>query len=320
MFLDIIILIVASVLVYFAGEKFAGASSRIGDHFGLSKAVKGATLDAISSSFPELMVAVFSVIAFKKFEVGIGTVAGSALFNLLIIPALCVFVAPVKFKVAKEVIHRDGMFYNISVFVLLALLMYVSVWSLWVPFVLLAVYGWYLYYIIKHTNNHKKKNNSIAKRTNFSKQLLIALISMVVIALCSFFMTESAIDIAEVIGIAPMIVGFTIVAIATSLPDAIISIINAKNGDVDDAASNVFGSNIFDILIGLSIPVLLAIMMSGPVKIAFTQIEIIIGLLGATILVLFFFAENQTISKKQAWFMIFMFFVFQAYVILLSIA
>lgn len=320
MIIDILIVVLASAFIYFAGDKFAGASSKIGDHFGLSKSVKGATLDAISSSFPELMVAVFSVIAFKKFEMGIGTVAGSALFNLLIIPALCVFVAPVKFKVAKEVIHRDGMFYNISVFALLALLMYVSIWSIWVPFVLLAIYGWYLYYIVKHTNNHKKDNKDAVTKTNFRKQSFVALISMIVITVCSFFMTESAIEIAEAIGITPMIVGFTIVAIATSLPDAIISIVNAKKGDVDDATSNVFGSNIFDILIGLSVPVLLAIMMSGPVEIAFTQIEIIIGLLGATILVLFFFAENQTISKKQAWFMIFMFFMFQAYVVFLSIA
>jgi len=131
-------------------------------------------------------------------------------------------------------------------------------------------------------------------------------------------MTEHAIGLADALRIPAIIVAFTIIAAATSFPDTIISVVNAKKGNIDDATANVFGSNIFDILVGLSIPLLVALFYNGQVNIAFKNLQVIVGLLGATILVLYFLAKSNTLNKKQAWIMLFMYFVFLAYVIFLS--
>jgi cation:H+ antiporter len=323
MILDIVIIAVTSYAIYLIGEKFATASSRLGDYFHLSKSVKGATFDAISSSFPELMIAVFSVVAFKQFEVGVGTIVGSAFFNLLIIPGICVLVAPVIFKVSREIMHRDAIFYNISVLALLSAVIYSSNWSWSVPIIFLLIYFWYLRTIARHTKDHRKINEKAeeTKEISLTKEISVALISMGVIALASYFMTDSAISIAEVLNISPVIIAFSVIAAATSIPDAVISIINAKKGNVDDAIANVFGSNTFNILVILSVPVLLLNIFNGEaaVEVVFDQIEILLGLLGATILVIYYLAEDDTISRKEAWMMIALYFVFLFYLAYLSI-
>ena len=133
------IIVVSSIVIYLAGIRFAESSSKIGDYFNLPRDVKGATFDAVSSSAPELLVALYSVIFFKQFEVGVGTIAGSALFNLLVIPGLCVLVAPVAFTVSRKVISRDALFYMVAVFSLVVLLMYFESWGFWTAIFLLSV-------------------------------------------------------------------------------------------------------------------------------------------------------------------------------------
>ena len=319
-FTSLLIIVFTSIVIFIVGKYFATASSHIGDYFHLSKSVKGATLDAIASSFTELMVAVFAVIAFGQFDVGIGTIAGSAFFNLLIIPGIAVLVAPVAFKVSKEVISRDAIFYNISVFALLAVLLTTQSWGLIVAGIFFILYIWYLRVVIRQTKEHRESTVSTRNESiSIKKEIGIALASMVVIGFASFYLTESAIELAHILNIPAVVIAFTVIAAATSLPDAVISIVNARKGNIDDAASNVFGSNIFDILIGLGIPLVLAFFITGgPVDIIFTNIEIIVGLLGASIIVIYFMIEKHMITKRQAIIMILSYFVFLGYVIYLS--
>jgi len=313
------IILVSSIVIYFAGEKFATTSSNLGDYFRLPRDVKGATFDAVSSSLPELLVALYSVIFFKQFDVGIGTIAGSALFNLLVIPGLCVFVAPVAFKVSKKVISRDALFYLISVFALVTLLYYFQTWGLIIAILLLGLYGIYLRDIIIHTKTHKKELKE-TKPTNIrlAKELPMFLMLLFVIGIFTFFLTDAAIDLSHVLGISPIIVAFTIIAAATSVPDTIISVTNARKGDIDDATANVFGSNIFDILVGLGLPLLIYTLYKGSVIIDFSNMEIIFGLLGSTIILLYFFAEDHSLNKRQARALLLMYLLFVSYIIYLA--
>lgn len=318
---NIIIILVTSALIWVTGQWFIQASSRIGDYFRLPRSVKGATLDAISSSFPELMIALFAVIAFQHFEVGVGTIAGSALFNLLIITGISVLVAPKAFKVSRNVVMRDGVFYIISVATLLIALFATKTWTLLIPLSFILIYLLYFKEIVhdvhefhKETARKKKKHSKI----KLPRELTIAIICMLVIGFASYFLTEHAIAFAEAIHVSPLVIAFTVMAAATSLPDAVISIGNARKGHIDDATSNVFGSNIFDILIGLSIPILLAIFLTkGPVQIQFDYIEIVIGLLGSTLLLIYFLTGDYTLRKWHGGLLLAMYGAFLGYVILL---
>ncbi len=318
--IDVGIIVLSSIIIYFAGKKFADASSKIGDYFKLPRDVKGATFDAVSSSLPELLVVLYSVVFFHQFEVGIGTVAGSALFNLLVIPGICVFVAPIPFKVSKKVISRDALFYMISVFTLIVLLVYYKVWGLGIALLMLGIYFFYLKDIISNTRTYKKELESKdIKKIKLSKEFLVFFLCMFVIGVTTFFLTNSAINFSYTLGIPAIIVAFTIIAAATSVPDMIISIINAKKGDIDSATSNVFGSNIFDILVGIGFPLLIYVIYKGPVLIEFINLEIIFGLLASVILILYFFADDRTLNKKQGGILIFLYLVFIVYVVSLTI-
>ena len=314
------IIIFSSIIIYFAGKKFSESSSKIGDYFNLPRDVKGATFDAISSSLPELLVALYSVIIFKQFEVGIGTIVGSALFNLLVIPGICILVAPVAFKVSEKVISRDALFYVVAVSTLIILIIYFKTWGLMVSLILLFIYLIYLNEIINHAKNYKKKHKSKkSKEIKLIKEFSVFFFFMIIIGVFTFLLTNSAMNLSYTLRISPIIIAFTIIAIATSIPDSVISVVNAKKGEIDDAVSNVFGSNVFDILVGIGLPLLIYFIYKGPVKILFANLEIVLGLLVATIILLFFFAGDHKLNRKQAGILLFMYLVFIAYTIYLAI-
>ena len=314
------IIILCSIIIWKVGDIFATSSSNIGDYLRLPRSVKGATFDAIASSFPELMVALFSVISFHKFEVGIGTIAGSALFNLLVIPGIAVLVAPKAFKVSKEIFNRDALFYLIAVFALVSALVYSHTWGISIPIIFILLYIWYMRDIIKDTKEHRNKkqmeviSDKLRKEIHLGKNIFTALWTMAVMGVATYFLTEQAIVFSESVGIHPIIISFTIIAAATSIPDTVVSVVNAKKGDVDDATSNVFGSNIFDILIGLSIPLILAYIFTGPVNIDFNHIEIVFGLFGATIISLYLL-RNYLLEKKEGIVLLLMYLLFIVYVV-----
>lgn len=314
----IAVIVLSSAVIYFAGNRFAEVSSKLGDHFRLPKDVKGATFDAISSSLPELLVALYSVIFFHKFEVGVGTIAGSALFNLLIIPGICVFVAPIAFKVSKRVISRDAFFYLISVFVLIVLLLYFKSWGIGIALILLMIYLVYLMEIRIHTKQYQKSLKPNLSKNKISKEITMFFFTLLLIGGFTFLLTKHAIILSNILGVSPIIIAFTVIAAATSVPDTVISIINSKKGNIDDATSNVFGSNTFNISVGLGLPLLIYYFYKGAVAITFVNIEIILGLLGATILVLYFFVNDGLLGKKEAVILLLMYLIFLIYVITLS--
>lgn len=311
------IILISSGVIYIAGEQFAKSSSAIGDYLRLPRSVKAATFDAVASSLPELFVALFSVIAFRTFEVGIGTIAGSALFNLLIIPGLCVFVAPVAFKVSKKTISRDALFYLISVFALVTLLLYFQYWGIAIAVFLLAIYLWYSTNIFRHAKKYRK-NSKKKKEVNMLRELALFFLTIAVIGFSAYMLTEASIGLSTALGVPAIIIAFTVTAAATSVPDTVISLANARRGDITDATSNVFGSNIFDILVGLGLPLLIYSLMNGAVQITFANFEIILGLLGATIIVLYFFAEEHVLRKRQGAFLLALYAFFVTYIVLLS--
>ena len=117
MIFEIIIILIATVTTWYASEILAKGTEGLGSRYNISSSVKGATLDAVGSSFPEFCTVVFAIIA-GSFEAGLGAIIGSALFNILIIPALCVIVSK-DMKINKEVVYRDGFIYITTIVLLI---------------------------------------------------------------------------------------------------------------------------------------------------------------------------------------------------------
>ena len=125
---------------------------------------------------------------------------------------------------------------------------------------------------------------------------------MIVMGGASHLLVESSLALGEMLGIDGVIMGFVVIAAGTSVPDTALSVISARKGQYDAAISNVFGSNIFDICVCLSIPILLALAMSGePTSFDLPQIELIWSLAGVTVLAIYlFWSNNYTLTKVKA--------------------
>ncbi len=318
--LSILIIVVASLAIYYSGNKFASASSEIGDYFNLSRSVKGATLDAVAGSFPELMIAVFSVVFFHKFDIGIGTIAGSVLFNTLIIPSIAVLVSPVVFRVSREVMVRDAVFYVIAILAFLSSILYSLTWGVATAVIFIGIYLWYINMIIEHTKKYQSEHKKmLGEKISVVMKITSALLNMITIGVAAYFLTKHAILFSQALGIPAVVIGFSVVAMATSIPDTIISVANAKKGRTDDVMSNVFGSNIFNILIALGIPLFLASVLTGEgVDIVSGGFDLLIGLIIATVVVIYFTIDDYILTKRNAVVMLLMYFLFITYLFLRS--
>lgn len=258
---------------------FVASLDKISMQLRLSSDAAGATLMAVGSSAPELFVALFAV--FKPGDhnaIGIGSIVGSAIFNLLVI---CGIVALTReSKLTWQPILRDVIFYFLSVglllwgiidgeFSLIDAVLFVGVYVLYV----FAVIRWRKWLPYKDQASTIALEEEVDEKVDWLDRLLtfimpkperyymVFTLSILLIAALSWLMVEGAIGIAHITGIPEAIIALTVLAAGTSVPDLISSVVVAKQGRGDMAISNAIGSNIFDILIGLGLPFLIYILI-----------------------------------------------------------
>ena len=317
------LIVFASIAIWRAGDFFQPAADYVQEKHKLPESIKAAVIDAIASSFPEFCVAVIAVILLGRAEVGISSIVGSALYNVLIIPAAAGLVAKGPMKIGKEVVWRDSlMYFGVVILLLVALLAFPNAWGLGVAALFILAYVGYIFWLNidyrKHKRNlaHEDTDVSVSEDADASdegeeSELEIRdeshawkwiLGMMMVMGLASHILVEASIQLGDLLGIDAVIMGFIVIAAGTSVPDTVLSVLSAKRGNYDAAISNVFGSNIFDICICLSVPILLALVLTGAVTpVNLPQIELVYMLVGATALAIYlFWSDNYTLTKTKS--------------------
>ena len=317
------LIVFASITIWRAGDFFQPAADYVQEKHKLPESIKAAVIDAIASSFPEFCVAVIAVILLGRAEVGISSIVGSALYNVLIIPAAAGLVAQGPMKIGKEVVWRDSlMYFGVVILLLVALLAFPNAWGLGVAALFILAYVGYIFWLNfdyrKHKRNlaHEDTDVSVSEDADASdegeeSELEIRdeshawkwiLGMMMVMGLASHILVEASIQLGDLLGIDAVIMGFIVIAAGTSVPDTVLSVLSAKRGNYDAAISNVFGSNIFDICICLSVPILLALVLTGAVTpVNLPQIELVYMLVGATALAIYlFWSDNYTLTKTKS--------------------
>ena len=328
--LCIALILISTIIIWRAGDFFSLAASYVQERHNIPQSIKAAVIDAIASSFPEFCVAVIAVIMIGKAEVGIASVVGSALYNVLVIPAAAGLVAASPMIISREVVWRDNIFYlGVTVLLCSMLWIYPNEWGLGIASLFLFSYLGYIFWLQRDFKNSTKLTSESIKveavKTETIKsepELLnpeteevdeIELTSekmawawiiglMAVMGGATHILVDSSLELGEMLGIDGVIMGFVVIAAGTSVPDTALSVISARKGQYDAAISNVFGSNIFDICVCLSIPIFLAFAISGePTKIDLPQMGLIWSLVGATLLAIYFFwSNNYTLTKLKA--------------------
>ena len=317
-FFWISLIMISTIVIWRAGDFFSPAASYIQNKHDIPQSIKAAVIDAIASSFPEFCVAVIAVIMIGRAEVGIASIVGSALYNVLVIPAAAGLVAASPMVISKEVVWRDNIYY-LGVTLLLGAMLWLfpNEWGAGVAILFLLAYLGYVFLLQRDFKKSKNQNadshqpDILDDKTEdddelelkSEKKAWVWLVSMmIVMGGATHVLVESSLALGDMLGIDGVLMGFVVIAAGTSVPDTALSVISAKKGHYDAAVSNVFGSNIFDICICLSIPILLALAMSGePTAIDLPQLGLIWSLIGATFIAAYlFWSNNYTLTKAKA--------------------
>ena len=315
------LIMISTLIIWRAGDFFSPAATYVQEKHEIPHSIKAAVIDAIASSFPEFCVAIIAVILIGRAEVGISSIVGSALYNVLVIPAAAGLVATSPMVISREVVWRDNIFYLGVVLLLCAMLwMFPNSWGAGVAILFLLAYFGYVFLLQRDFRKSKKQkedplenkemetevdNNGEMELTSEKKAWMWIIGMMIVMGGGTHLLVESSLALGDMLGIDGVIMGFVVIAAGTSVPDTALSVISARKGHYDAAVSNVFGSNIFDICICLSIPILLALAISGePTNIDLPQIGLVWSLVGATLLAMYFFWSNSyTLTKLKAFLM-----------------
>ena len=317
-FLWISLIMMSTIVIWRAGDFFSPAANYIQNKHDIPQSIKAAVIDAIASSFPEFCVAVIAVIMIGRAEVGIASIVGSALYNVLVIPAAAGLVAASPMVIRKEVVWRDNIYY-LGVTLLLGVMLWLfpNEWGAGVAIIFLLAYLGYVFLLQRDFKKSKNQNadshqpDILDDKTEdddelelkSEKKAWVWLISMmIVMGGATHVLVESSLALGDMLGIDGVLMGFVVIAAGTSVPDTALSVISAKKGHYDAAVSNVFGSNIFAICICLSVPILLALAMSGePTASNLPQLGLIWSLIGATFIAAYlFWSNNYTLTKAKA--------------------
>jgi len=261
---------------------FIASLDKISTDLRLSSDAAGATLMAVGSSAPELFVALFSVLKPGEHQaIGIGSIVGSAIFNLLAIVGAAALVR--KTRLNWQPAARDFFFYSISV-LLLILFIWDGNFTMNEAIILLGVYVVYVVAVIYwkkvlpyndlEYDEPKAKINKKGIIGVFDRLIsrifpdekhyyLVFLMSVLFIAGLSWALVDLAVFVSAAMNIPESIIALTVLAVGTSVPDLFSSLIVARQGRGDMAVSNAIGSNIFDILVGLGLPLGIFILLYG---------------------------------------------------------
>ncbi|MBD0402131.1 sodium:calcium antiporter [Flammeovirga sp. EKP202] len=350
----LVIIFFACIIIWKACDGFEDASGFLGRN--MKGGVKGATIDAIGSSMPELFTTFFFLVLTGDaagFASGIGTTSGSAVFNIMIIPAAVIMSVIVinrkvqYINVNPKVILRDGIALMLAI---LCLIIFVSektlewyhgvfLMSLYVVYVISLFFikmdsegddddeyeyeagsGGRIKALLKLDLSHAILGNNVMNSTR--AWILLILSTSIVGGSCHLLVTGCEM-LGDGLNWNTYVVALIFAAAATSVPDTIISVKSANNGAYNDAISNALGSNIFDICFALGMPLTIytlvydksIVMTGGNDEMNFIgQFRVLLLFLTLFATMIFYYgAKRKKLGAKSGYLLILLYVLFIAY-------
>lgn len=315
MIINTILLIIGFVILIKGADIFVDGASNVASNFKVSKMLIGLTIVSFGTSAPEFAVSVKSILSGNG-DIVLGNVIGSNILNILLILGVSSLFHSLS---VKNTTVKKELPITLLITTLFAVLLSDHLFDTRVTnsftrsdgIVLLLFFLVFIYYLISMMRN-KVDNNDDSVQMKLPKAFIFTILGIVAIVLGSNLVVDSASYIAKTMGVSQRMIGLTIIALGTSLPELVTSIIATKKGEYDIAIGNVVGSNIFNIGMVIGLPVTL---FGGINNIAFNMIDLIIMIVAAILLFLFSFNDYK-ITKKEGVVFLLLFVAYYSYVIL----
>lgn len=303
MLLAILATIIGLALLVYSADYFIDGASSIATRFGMSKFLIGMIIIGIGTSAPEIVVSVFSALE-NASGLALGNAYGSNIVNILLVLGTTALISPL--LIQKGLVRSD--------FLILLGITALAIAQVWdgqisrldsiILILGLAVFvGWQIYVAKKNPATSDNSDDEIAS-FSMGKAVAFLIGGLVVLVLSSRLVVWGAVEIAKAVGMSELIIGLTVVAVGTSLPELVSSIIAAKKGEDDMAVGNVIGSNIFNTLAVVGVAGFIA-PMSVPAEVISRDIWVMAGVtVGLFILCLIALKGNGRISRAMGGFLL----------------
>ena len=287
MLINIVLLVMGLVVVLKGADWLTDGAVNIASRFGVSQMVIGLTIVAMGTSMPELCVSMVSALKGTP-DLAVGNVVGSNTLNTLLIVGCSALVAPIMVK--RSSVRRDIPFAVLASLLMLIFCLDGGIDRLdaTLLFILFAVF---MFVTVKYGKNEGTEAKTTA--APLGKATLLLVVGLVYLILGSNLFVDNASFIASTLSVSDAVIGLTIVAGGTSLPELATSMVSAKKGNSDIAIGNVIGSNVFNILMIIGVTGLVKPMHIKGI----TSLDLIVML--ASILLLWFFC--RTTYKVKRW-------------------
>lgn len=302
--LAVICLVAGFALLVKGADWFVSGASGLARRLGVSPLIIGLTIVAFGTSAPELAVSVTAALDGAN-EIAVGNVVGSNIFNLLVVAGVSAILCPL--AADRTLLRRDWPCSALAAIILTAMLMFGNNITRFESIILLVLFAGMLVWQIRGTSV-PTENNAEEHRPGWLLAVgIVGGIACIVIG--GQLSVNGATELARAFGWSESLIGLTIVAIGTSLPELVTSIVAARRGENEIAMGNVIGSNLFNILGILGISALL-----NPITVAPTAV-IDAALLTVMSLVFWFVARRGTLPRAAGITMVMIYVAYTGYLI-----
>lgn len=317
--MSIIFLIIGLVLLVKGADFFVEGSSSIAKRFNIPTMVIGLTLVAFGTSSPELAVSVSGSLN-QANGIVFGNVVGSNIVNVLFILGISAFISPISIK--SKTIFKEMPFAILTTVALMLMVMDglingdpISVVSRSEGWILLLFFAIYLYSMVEISIMGKEESEEEILVMPMPKSVLFTIGGLVAIIFGADLVVNAASEIAALLGLSETLIGLTVVAIGTSLPELITSVVAAKKGENDIAVGNIVGSCIFNVLFVMGVSGVIY-----PISIAMENYADLWILLAAMLIVVPMMYTSKKISRWEGVVMMLGYVAYSAFIIMRAIA
>lgn len=247
--MNILFIIIGIVLVLWGADRLTDGATAIAQRLNVPQIVIGLTVVAMGTSAPEFFVSFVSVLKGTT-DMAVGNVVGSNIFNTMLIVGVAAMVAPM--TIAKNTVKKD-IPCAVGASLMLAVMSLDNEISRLDAVLLFIAFLLFMAYTLRLAKTGEKEDETVIKKMKPLKAAFLVLLGLACLIVGSNLFVESASAVAKSLGVSDAMIGLTIVAGGTSLPELATSVVAAMKGRSSIAIGNVIGSNVFNILMILGI-------------------------------------------------------------------
>ncbi len=314
MVIEILVLLLGFVILIKGADVFIDSASSIAINFKLSKVVIGLTVVAFGTGVPELAISIQSLLS-NSGDMVLGNVIGSNVINTLLILGVAAFIYPLRIKSQTE--KKE-----IPILLLLSTLLCVLFFDMHLSsekanlitrsdgLVILLFFLIFIYYLISVIRNKTVDEVEEKPKYKLGIAVILIVIGLIAIMFGSDLVVDMAIKLANRFNISERFISLTIVALGTSLPELVTTIVSSIKKEQDLLIGNIIGSNIFNICIVLGLP---AIIFGGVVPNDIAVIDFVMLLVSSIMLFIFAITDHK-ITRREGMFLVLTFIVYYIYI------